>query len=381
MSFYDYCVSEDKTELLNQWAMDLNCGLTPHDVAARSHKKVWWICEKGHKYQSVIEDRTGRGSGCPYCAGRRVLVGFNDLASQNPELAAQWHPTLNGVLTPEMVAPGSERKVWWMCEQGHSWEADTATRTRGSDCPVCTHRTLVPGANDLAATHPELAAQWHPTLNENLSPKDVFAGDCRRKAWWICEKGHEWQAAISSRRSSGCPYCAGKLVLPGFNDLASQLPDVAQDWHPTLNGDLTPQMVTVNSNKKVWWQCQRGHAYQSSVAGHSTGGRGCPYCANRRVLPGFNDLDTVYPVIAAQWHPSLNNELTPKEVTAGSDKKVWWKCNMGHIWKAFIYSRTGPDKCGCPVCAGTINKKRAEKYRAMLAEVGLEWKPDSVGSV
>ena len=381
MSFYDYCVSEDKTELLNQWAMDLNCGLTPHDVAARSHKKVWWICEKGHKYQSVIEDRTGRGSGCPYCAGRRVLVGFNDLASQNPELAAQWHPTLNGVLTPEMVAPGSERKVWWMCEQGHSWEADTATRTRGSDCPVCAHRTLVPGANDLAATHPELAAQWHPTLNGSLEPQDVFAGDGRRKAWWICEKGHEWQAAISSRRSRGCPYCAGKIVLHGFNDLASQMPDVAQDWHPALNGDLTPQMVTVNSNKKVWWQCQRGHAYQSSVAGHSTGGRGCPYCANRRVLPGFNDLDTVYPVIAAQWHPSLNNELTPKEVTAGSDKKVWWQCNMGHIWKAFIYSRTGPDKCGCPVCAGAINRKRAEKYRAMLAEVGLEWKPDSVESV
>lgn len=85
-------------------------------------------------------------------------------------------------------------------------------------------------------------------------------------------------------------------------------------------------------------------------------GTGCPYCTNKKVLAGFNDLATVEPRIAAEWHPTLNGSLTPEMVTAGSRKKVWWECPLGHVWKAAIYSRTGKKKCGCPVCAGKARK-------------------------
>ena len=94
-------------------------------------------------------------------------------------------------------------------------------------------------------------------------------------------------------------------------------------------------------------------------------GNGCPYCAGRKVLPGFNDLASVETKVAAQWHPTLNGALTPDMVTAGSSRKVWWQCPDGHVWKAVISSRTGKLKCGCPVCAGRVNSSRAARYAAV----------------
>lgn len=87
-------------------------------------------------------------------------------------------------------------------------------------------------------------------------------------------------------------------------------------------------------------------------------GSGCPYCAGRKALRGFNDLATVDPKTAAQWHPTLNGSLTPEMVTAGSRKKVWWQCSEGYVWKAAVYSRTGSRKSGCPVCAGRAKQNR-----------------------
>ena len=92
---------------------------------------------------------------------------------------------------------------------------------------------------------------------------------------------------------------------------------------------------------------------------------GCPYCAGRKVLPGFNDLASLEPETARQWHPELNGALTPRMVTAGSHRKVWWECNQGHVWKAAIYSRTGPQKCGCPACSGKVCSDRQERYQRM----------------
>lgn len=254
------------------------------------------------------------------------------------------------------------------------------SRSAGNGCPVCAGRMICPGVNDLAYLCPEIAAQWHPVKNGKARP-DQFTVGSPKKAWWQCEKGHEWQAAISSRasRKRGCPYCAGKKIVSGENDLASNFPNIARDWDEKRNSPLRPDEVASYSNKKVWWQCEKGHSYSSTVISRTGKGTACPYCSGYKVLTGFNDLSTVYPKIAAQWHPTMNGTLTPDSVTSGSAKKVWWQCAEGHVWKAVVYSRTGPDKCGCPVCAGTVNKKRAERYRAMLAEVGLEWESNSGG--
>ena len=193
----------------------------------------------------------------------------------------------------------------------------------------------------------------------------------RRKIWWICERGHEWKAAVYSRASGGCgcAVCAGKVVVTGENDLNSIYPDIAAEWHPTKNRPLTPQQVTPYSNRKAWWVCPLGHEYMSVIAHRAEKRYGCPYCAGQRVLKGFNDLETLEPELARQWHPELNGELTPDQVTTSSHKKIWWQCQNDHVWKAVIYSRAKGPKCGCPVCAGKVGEEKQERYRSMVEDL------------
>ena len=366
-TLYDFCRRTSREALLGQWCGERNLPLTPETVSSGSSRKVWWTCEQGHTWQADVFSRAKGGTGCPYCAGKRPIPGRTDLASRFPAVAAQWHPTRNRPLAPEQVLPGSHRLVWWVCEKGHEWQASVKSRTEGCGCPVCANRTVAPGENDLATTRPDLAEQWHPTRNGALTPREVTAGT-HRKVWWRCEKGHAWRASVLSRAGSGagCPVCAGKVVLPGENDLASLFPAVAGQWHPALNGALTPERVSPYSNRKVWWVCQRGHPYQAVVAARTMHGSGCPYCAGKKVLPGFNDLATAAPGVAAQWHPTLNGNLTPAMVTAGSRRKVWWQCPEGHVWKAAVYARAGAQKSGCPVCAGKIRQRRRRQAAAAV---------------
>lgn len=134
--------------------------------------------------------------------------------------------------------------------------------------------------------------------------------------------------------------------------------DLLHQWDSERNGAETPQTVSYGSKKKVWWRCASGHSYAAVISARVLRDSGCPYCAGKKVLQGFNDLAAADPQVAAQWHPALNGMLTPTQVTYGSRQKVWWQCLEGHVWKAAIYSRTGTQKCGCPVCAGRFKAQR-----------------------
>lgn len=283
-------------------------------------------------------------------------------------LLDQWDPVKNGSLTPHDLSFGSHQKAWWTCEKGHRWQAAVKSRVSGAGCPVCAGRVVSPGENDLGTTHPALLDQWDFSRNGALKPQALPPGS-RKKVWWTCEKGHHWQAIVASRANgAGCPVCAGRVIAPGENDLASTCPAIAQQWDLAKNAPLTPAACAPASNRRVWWRCPLGHSYQAAVGARTVNGSDCPYCAGRKVLSGFNDLETLDPQVAATWHPDLNGALTPSMVTAGSHRKVWWLCPEGHVWKAVVYSRTGEQKCGCPVCAGRGQAPRQRRYAA-LAEL------------
>ena len=247
-------------------------------------------------------------------------------------LLAQWDEVRNAPLAPRDVSYGSHQMVWWQCSEGHSWQAKVYSHSEGSGCPYCTGRKEVP-ENSLAVQVPSLEAEWDAEKNAPLKFADLTIGS-HQKVWWRC------------------PICAGQKVAQGENDFASQYPQLAGQWDRKKNDALTPETVTSNSNRRVWWRCEKGHSYQATVIHRVRSGSGCPYCVNRKVLPGFNDLATKEPVLALQWHPTLNSSLTPQQVTPGSSRKVWWQCENGHAWRSVISSRTGKKRCGCPICAG-----------------------------
>lgn len=157
--------------------------------------------------------------------------------------------------------------------------------------------------------------------------------------------------AITRQRGSGCPYCSGKKVINGVNDLQTLFPEIAKEWNYEKNGSLRPDMVSRSSNKKVWWKCGKGHEWKAIVSSRTKGTNSkCPTCSNHTVLAGFNDLQTTFPPIAKQWNYEKNGDLLPTQVVAGSGKRVWWKCENGHEWQARIIDRTKRRCADCPIC-------------------------------
>src|SRR5262249_54928277 len=149
----------------------------------------------------------------------------------------------------------------------------------------------------------------------------VVAGS-GKKYWWQCGAGpdHQWEATLDNRTRGGrgCPFCRGSKVSV-TNSLASRFPEIAAEWHPTRNGDLTAHEVVAGSAEKVWWQCAKcsEHEWQATLSSRTKGRRGCPCCA-RQKASSSNSLASLFPAIAAEWHPVKNGDLTPDKVVAGS---------------------------------------------------------------
>lgn len=133
-----YCLRAEKEHLLDAWDAARNGELTPDTVTASSGKRVWWRCDKGHTWQAAVYARTKQDAGCPYCSNHFIWQGYNDLASQAPEIAAQWYQPMNGEKTPETVLVSSHYKAWWRCPLGHIWRTEVLVRTvLGCGCPIC----------------------------------------------------------------------------------------------------------------------------------------------------------------------------------------------------------------------------------------------------
>lgn len=365
-------------ELESQWHPSLNGSLTFNNT--NTSKKVWWLGVCNHKWQTSKFERL-RGSGCPVCAGKKIVIGFNDFASQNPHLLPEWHPTKNLPILPTEVTPrNSTKKIWWICSLGHEWQTKILHRANGSGCPFCSGHKVLSGFNDMATSHPEILKVWHPTKNLPTLPSEISAGT-NKKFWWLCEKGHEWQALISDKKNkkTGCIYCSGFSVLEGFNDITATHPNLIKEWHPNKNSTILPTQVSAGSGKKVWWLCLLGHEWNTAISTRASSNRGCPTCSGNRTLIGFNDLASRSPHLLAEWHPTKNS-LKPTEISWSSGLKAWWICPKGHEWEAKISNRN--NGAGCYVCGLvqqgiTLSTPKAgiNDLESQFPSIAQEWHP------
>jgi len=275
-------LSQTHLELMKEWDWEKNkeIGLNPDQLTHGSSKKSFWICKKNkkHKWKTIISNRTKiNGNNCPYCAGQKVTKE-NCLKTNFPVLCKEWNYKKNKNLTPKDVMPKSNKMIWWICSQKHEWESIISDRTNGSNCPYCTGKKVCLD-NCLSTINPKLAKEWNYKKNKNLTPKDVMPGS-KKKIWWICSQKHEWKAIINSRnRGSNCPYCSGNKIC-NDNCLSTKFPEIAKEWHPTKNGELTPEKVMPKSHKRIWWICSQGHDWESAICSR-TNGRGCYYCVKK----------------------------------------------------------------------------------------------------
>ncbi len=435
-------------ELAKQWHPTKNGGLTPEMVISGSHKDVWWLGECGHEWPAAVKFRA-KGVSCPVCKNKKTLTGFNDLATTHPNIAEQWHPTKNGELTPAAVTAGSHKNIWWLGECGHEWSAKVYSRKSGHGCPTCSGHNIAPGDNDFVTKHPDVASKWHPTKNTTKEPPtDLSSADNKQIFWWTnstcehhwkgtvaseikrkqcpycsnqktltgfndlatthpeiaamvskksvkqpseimssypnpilfsCEKNHEWEASplsLRQKKNIKCPVCDGRELLTGFNDIATTNPELAAQWHPTKNGNLTPASVTRKSYTPIVWVCEKGHESEATIPYRLSAKGNCAVCTNQKLLTGFNDLATTNPEIAAQWHPTKNGELKPTQIIAGNDDiRIWWLGECGHEWDAVTWSRTGKQQTGCSICAGQSVLTGFNDLAALYPEIAAQWHP------
>lgn len=224
--------------------------------------------------------------------------------------------------------------------------------------------------NNLLQFRPQVAQFWHPTLNHPLKPSDISYGS-KKVAWWICKKGHEYDAPVCDRAKAkidSCPYCSGHRVLKE-NSLQIIYPEIAAECHPTKNGKLTPLNIAKKSGKKVWWKCSKGHEWQAKV-NHRTEGQGCPYCAGQKA-DIHNSLGNKHPNLLKEWHTEKNRNSNPFKVTPSSKFRAWWKCKKGHEWRARIDSRK-KGRVGCPYCSGLLATPKT-CLRTVNPDLASEW--------
>lgn len=270
---------------------------------------------------------------------------------------------------------------------------------------------------------------WHPTKNGDIDPKFV-SGDVL--VWWICtEKGncldtctheHEWQAIIHNRFSKdgepkqGCSFCNGNWKFCPCESFEARMPELASQWHPTLNGSLLPSQFSVGSKQVIFWrclytsrhsrnsQCVEGcteeHIYEAAIYSR-VAGRGCSFCSSGgKSICLCRSLEARFPELAREWDYS-KNALSPKDYFYSSNKMVNWICpdpKCKHQYPALISNRTRKNPSACPKC--NLNRWEArlleiqKSYGSMIVhgkpsikcfdQINGKWRqltPDSIGHI
>ena len=443
--FETWCKNNNRNDLLEEWDYKNNI-LNPSDYILKSGKKVWWRCKNGHSFEQSIAYKIGSklSTTCPYCSNQKLLKGFNDFETwcknnNRNDLLEEWDYKRNEEM-PYEIGTGKNKKIWWLCPFGHSYQAYPANRCgcQRSGCPICDkeNHTSFPEQALLYYIKQQFPDTINSDRNEIGMELDIFIPSINVA---IEYDGVKWHEEINKDRKKnllclkkninlirirehglnaveGCKCIFRKnnqsdldlsitiknllnllgkdnvnvnvekdatkiyssyIVSRKSKSLIKMYPDIAREWHPTKNGALTAEMVAPVSNKKVWWLGICGHEYLMSISTRTNSNCGGPYCSGKRVLSGFNDLETWCKNndrmdLLEEWDYE-KNKLLPSEVTKSSDKKVYWKCNhCNHRWMTKIDIRTRTHS-KCPKCASyyrnvkaAINLDTGETYESIL---------------
>lgn len=256
--------------------------------------------------------RSGKPDNLKHTKCECSKVARQPLDKFRPDLWRELHPQKNDGVNLARLGTGTTEKVWWLCSQGqdfpHEYRLSPASRVAPlhSGCPYCNGKRAIPGLTDFlswsksAMPEKDFELEFGPDQGRIPSPDDgvpeliqldrLLPGSNVR-IQWVCPRGDCGFSYLASPSERGvgqdCPACAGKQVHVGVNDLASQSPKVASQWHPTRNGSSTPDQFVKGSNKKVWWMCPEGHEWDAAI-GSRTGHMksGCPSCAESGYRPG-----------------------------------------------------------------------------------------------
>ena len=366
------CLQTLNPTLAREWHSEKNGSLTPEDFSLGSKRKVWWQCRKNHEWKSTVQNRNN-DRGCPYCGGKKTNED-NCLATLNPKLAKEWHPTKNGRFTPEEVTLGSQKKVWWKCKKHHEWQAVVVSRSNGRRCPYCNSQTsmmelrlytelkyVFPDTRHRAKNNKVECDVYVPSLLVGVEYDGLYWHKSKQEKDYAKNRVLENKGVKLIRvREKGLPKITGNDIIHDAKKAKDkQLVDI-------LIKRIKKISVLPNTEKeRVNAYLERHRLANNKEFINLLDRLPSPF-------PGSSFADKK-PKLAKEWHFTKNGKLTPWDVTLGSNKRVWWTCIKKHEWQTTVAHRTG-DGTGCPYCSG----RRASKSNCLATlnpKLSSEWHP------
>lgn len=342
--------------IANEWHPTKNENISLLYINHEVKELFWWQCEHGHEWQATPKQQLTRKHRCPYCSDKKLWSGFNDLKTRYPKLAQQWHPTKNGNLTPEKLLPKDKRIIYWQCQHGHEFSYSTPYFIRlNGECPTC-KKTLSNFNPELAAQwHPTKNGDLTPDdVTSSSDLKVWWLAPCGHE-WQTKISSRVYKTDLSCtvcQRLESMQYASQHREILTHKRLHLTHPELAKRWHPTLNGDLTPDQVFHSYQLKVWWLGDCGHEWEESIVRlvhKKTWAKKCPDCLEQEKAKKEGSLADQFPELVKEWHPTKNLLLSPHSVYPFSHRKVWWQCKNGHEWETTLHLRCAFKK-NCPYC-------------------------------
>jgi len=348
-----------------------------------AHQVVWWICknDKTHEWPASINSRTNlhggnRGRGCPLCNSKismlelRIFSEFKSIFNE-VEQRKRINRIECDIYLPEIKVAVEVDGSFWHKNKVNSDKIKNlklaklgikVIRVRGTGLSKISRLDLVHkfSKNPLNL----IKALLHSILK--IRKVDKITNNTVKK-YFRTKSFHNDN--LFKNLLNMLPW-----ALPG-NRLSDKRPDIAEEWHPTKNGTLTPDKVSVGSAQMVFWLCKMSpnHIWRAKVIDRTYKNSKCRFCSGREASLEYN-LSVTDPEIAKQWHPLKNRPWTPQMVTRGSHKVFYWVCNKykTHEWQSTVNKRTS-DR-GCPYCTNKIPCKE-NCLATIYPDIAKEWHP------
>lgn len=334
-------------QIAAEWVYEDNASLhlTPHTVKAGSNHLVTWQCSKcGNKYPATIVNRTKNKSACPYCAGQKVMQGYNDLASLYPTLLLEWDYEKNDEigLFPTNVTRGTKTIAHWICPLGHKYQRMIRDRTLGKGCQQC--------AKESQTSLPEQILFFYIKQHFAETQNRYLVDDRYEIDIYIPEKkiGIEYDGVYYHERKKRKPKHDKEEVFAKRGISLFRVIEIDDgDFHVEGNNIYTPYNGTYSYLIPVIdtiFKLIGVHEYDIDIK------RDAITVYEQFISMKKENSVASDAVLLNEWNYEKNGKISPSMITYNSTKYVYWICDEGHSYMASPKERHSGKKC--PYCEG-----------------------------
>lgn len=335
------------------WDYSKNGEETPNSVTAKSGKKAWLLCDKGHSFKRIISSlNRSKLVSCPICTNRRsqTILGINDLFTVCPEAKFMWDYERNQDLDPKHLAGTAHVRAYFKCRMGHQFSKMVGNFKRDPTCPECRYTENY----SIFKTRPDMLKFWDYSKMTH-DPKTISPTSLETGFWQCPDCSYQWQQAFSSLRLKSdtmtCPFCAGNPE--NCNSFKKYNPEAAKLWLP--DNQILPSLVTPMSTKTIRMQCPNNSEHVFNIQIQRIPLKppfGCPICSTGsqvKAIKGVTDLFTQNPQAKVMWDWQRNQKIDPYELRAHARIKAFFVCPEGHHFAKKIADFARSSRC--PICA------------------------------